>query len=191
LTTKSIPFGRTFTSAHRYTNECLIYIATGNPIPHGLNGNFYSLDILRWQHSCKFENLGAISDELEVHQQNQPCHRNCNRGTFEVDDQFVEGLVHVPGCLWGCLDVGSGSCSYGSRLARLLVRWCDVVMYTHYLVPVYALYQKSLWVGLPFLALILGEVSAVIVGIVKHIPGTNFSASSLLLTGPGSYTYFG
>ncbi|KIM45410.1 hypothetical protein M413DRAFT_429877, partial [Hebeloma cylindrosporum] len=56
---------------------------------------------------------------------------------------------------------------------------------------VYALYQKSLRVGLVFLALILGEAIAVIIGVVKHIPGDDFSASSLLLTSPGSYTYFG
>lgn len=62
---------------------------------------------------------------------------------------------------------------------------------THYLIPVYALYQKSTWVGLAFLALILGEVSAVIIGVVKHIPGNDFKASSLLLTSLSSYTYFG
>ena len=63
--------------------------------------------------------------------------------------------------------------------------------YTHYLVSVYALYQKSLWVALAFLVLILGEASAVIVGVVKHIPGDDFKASNLLLTSLGSYTYFG
>jgi len=93
-----------------------MYIVTGNPIPHGLNGNFYSLDILRWRHKCKLENLGAISDG--VHQQSKPDHRICNRGTLEADDHFVEGLVHVPGCLRRYLDGGSGGCAYGSRLAH-------------------------------------------------------------------------
>lgn len=95
----------------------------------------------------------------------------------------------MPGCLREYLGFGSGGCAYGSRLAY--PSWLIIHTYTHYLIPVYALYQKSPWVGLAFIALILGEVSAVIVGIVKHIPGNDFMASSLLLTSLSSYTYFG
>ncbi|KAF8971111.1 hypothetical protein BDZ97DRAFT_1787764 [Flammula alnicola] len=55
---------------------------------------------------------------------------------------------------------------------------------------VYALYQKNLWVGLIFVFLILGEIVAVIVGVIMNIPG-DFIASNILLSSPNSFTYFG
>ncbi|KAF8160651.1 hypothetical protein B0H34DRAFT_795539 [Crassisporium funariophilum] len=56
---------------------------------------------------------------------------------------------------------------------------------------VYALYNKNIWVGLGFIALIIGELTTVVIGVVMNIPGDDFGLESLLLTSPISYTYFG
>jgi len=56
---------------------------------------------------------------------------------------------------------------------------------------VFALYKKSFWIALLFAVLILGELTAVIIGIVLNKPGANFTPSTVLLSSPNSYTYFG
>ncbi|KDR75053.1 hypothetical protein GALMADRAFT_69522, partial [Galerina marginata CBS 339.88] len=56
---------------------------------------------------------------------------------------------------------------------------------------VYALYKKNIRIRLLFTVMILGEITTVVVGIMMNRPGNNFRASSILLTSPNSYTYFG
>ncbi|KAF9482228.1 hypothetical protein BDN70DRAFT_450973 [Pholiota conissans] len=56
---------------------------------------------------------------------------------------------------------------------------------------VYALYKKSVWVGIIFACLILGEISAVVAGTILSCPEKNFTAVDILISSPKSYTYFG
>ncbi|KAF5322224.1 hypothetical protein D9619_001334 [Psilocybe cf. subviscida] len=56
---------------------------------------------------------------------------------------------------------------------------------------VYALYDRKSWVIILFLFLVLGELTAVAVGIALNPIDDGFVASTVMLSTPLSYTYFG
>ena len=56
---------------------------------------------------------------------------------------------------------------------------------------VYALYKRNKFIMFLFLALLVAEIVAVVVGIVMNVPGDSFRAVNVLVTSPNSYTYFG
>jgi len=72
-------------------------------------------------------------------------------------------------------------------LGSILMTAVEIIM----MARVYALYKKSPWVGLIFGCLILGEIGAVVAGVVFSTPGKNFTPSSILMSDSNSYTYFG
>jgi len=72
-------------------------------------------------------------------------------------------------------------------IGSILMTAVEVVL----IARVFALYNRNFWVGLIFVALLLGEASTLITGIMMSLPGLDFDLNNFLISSPMSFVYFG
>lgn len=56
---------------------------------------------------------------------------------------------------------------------------------------VYALYDRNPFIKYGFLLVLIGEALAMVIGVVLTLPGDEFRVSTILMTTPHSFAYFG